>query len=97
MLNKESSFILAKIGITLNVGWSEPFDMYNPSDLETSERDLNFNLGWFAHPIYVNGDYPDVMKSNVAAKSKVQGYAKSRLPEFTLAEKLFINGKNCLN
>lgn len=71
--------------------------MYNPSDLETSERDLNFNLGWFAHPIYVNGDYPDVMKSNVAAKSKVQGYAKSRLPEFTLAEKLFINGKSCLD
>lgn len=66
--------------------------MYDPSDLETSDRDINFNLGWFAHPIYVNGDYPEVMKTNVAAKSRFQGYPKSRLPEFTFSEKLYING-----
>ncbi|XP_052799780.1 lactase/phlorizin hydrolase-like isoform X2 [Mya arenaria] len=81
-----------RVGITLNVGWSEPFDMFNPDDLEASDRDINFNLGWFAHPIYVNGDYPEVMKINVAEKSKIQGYNKSRLPEFTFQEKIFING-----
>ncbi|WAR02821.1 LPH-like protein [Mya arenaria] len=66
--------------------------MFNPDDLEASDRDINFNLGWFAHPIYVNGDYPEVMKINVAEKSKIQGYNKSRLPEFTFQEKIFING-----
>ncbi|XP_060578197.1 lactase/phlorizin hydrolase-like [Ruditapes philippinarum] len=81
-----------KIGITLNVGWSEPFDKYNPDDLDTSNRDINFNLGWFAHAIYVNGDYPEVMKKNVHEKSMKQGFKKSRLPEFTFQEKIFING-----
>lgn len=97
------SFYSGKIGITLNVGWSEPFDKFNPDDLETSDRDINFNLGWFAHAIYVNGDYPDVMKTNVRDKSLKQGYKKSRLPEFTQTEKMYINGENvfhhnfCLN
>jgi lactase-phlorizin hydrolase len=85
-------FFAGKIGITLNVGWSEPFDKYNPDDLDTSNRDINFNLGWFAHAIYVNGDYPEVMKRNVHEKSIKQGYKKSRLPEFTFQEKIFING-----
>ena len=74
------------------MGWSEPYDIYNPEDLEASDRDINFNLGWFAHPIYINGDYPEVMKMNVATKSATQGYPKSRLPEFTFSEQLFING-----
>ncbi|KAL4223206.1 hypothetical protein ACF0H5_016678 [Mactra antiquata] len=82
----------AQVGITLNVGWSEPFDSNNPEDLVASDRDVNFNLGWFAHAIYVNGDYPEVMKKNVAEKSKIQGLAKSRLPEFTRDEKEYING-----
>lgn len=68
--------------------------MFNPDDLDASDRDINFNLGWFAHAIYINGDYPEVMKKNVAEKSKAQGYTKSRLPEFTPQEKLFINGKS---
>ncbi|KAL3857520.1 hypothetical protein ACJMK2_012180 [Sinanodonta woodiana] len=80
------------IGITLNVGWSEPFDMYNPEDLEASDRDLQFNLGWFANPIYVNGDYPDVMKSKIGNKSREQSINTSRLPEVTEEEKILVNG-----
>jgi hypothetical protein len=26
---------------------------------------LRFALGWFANPIFVNGDYPEVMKQKV--------------------------------
>ena len=93
----QRTFISGKIGITLNVGWSEPFDKNNPDDLETSDRDINFNLGWFAHAIYVNGDYPEVMKKNVYDKSMKQGYKESRLPEFTFQEKIFINGNTSNN
>ena len=66
--------------------------MYDPEDLEASERGLQFGGGWFAHPIYVNGDYPEVMKTLIGRKSQVQGYNTSRLPEFSDEEKKFING-----
>lgn len=74
------------------IGWAEPADMYNPEDLEAAERDLAFEIGWFIHPIYINGDYPERMKAAVAAKSAAQGYNASRLPEFTESEKKRING-----
>jgi Glycosyl hydrolase family 1 len=54
---------------------------------------MQFMLGWFAHPIFVNGDYPDEVKERVAAKSSAQGLNHSRLPEFTEEEKLFIRGQ----
>ena len=54
---------------------------------------MHFMLGWFAHPIFVNGDYPNEVKERVAAKSSAQGLGKSRLPEFTKQEKLFIRGQ----
>ena len=50
-------------------------------------------LGWFAHPIYVNGDYPDVMKEYVKNMSDAQSITPSRLPEFSDAEKTEINGE----
>lgn len=54
---------------------------------------MQFKLGWFAHPIFVNGDYPDVMKKLVASKKVSLNATKSRLPEFTTAEKAEINGE----
>ena len=50
-------------------------------------------LGWFAHPIYVNGDYPDVMKEYVKNMSDAQSITPSRLPVFSDAEKTEINGE----
>ena len=39
------------------------------------------------HPIFSkNGDYPQVMIDRVSAMSKLQGYKKSRLPQFTHEE-----------
>ncbi|XP_043255842.1 myrosinase 1-like isoform X2 [Colletes gigas] len=54
-----------------------------PEDAVSAEIAFLFNCGWTLHPIYSEkGDYPEIMKNMVAAKSKQQGYAKSRLPEF---------------
>ena len=81
--------ISGKVGITLNVEWKEPKNSTKP---EAAYRSIQFMLGWFAHPIYVNGNYPQVMIDQVAKKSKAQGLAKSRLPVFTQQEMAYIKG-----
>jgi len=81
-----------QLGITLNSDFQEPYDRSNPVHVDAAERILQFGPGWFGHPIFIDGDYPEVMKTNVAEKSMAQGLSKSRLPEFTEDEKNFIKG-----
>jgi beta-glucosidase/6-phospho-beta-glucosidase/beta-galactosidase len=70
-----------KIGITNNQDWREP-KTDSPEDAAATERSLEFQLGWFAEPIFGgNGDYPPAMR-------KLYG---DRLPEFTVEEKRKIN------
>jgi hypothetical protein len=40
--------------------------------LKAAKRGMEFFLGWFANPIYVNGDYPEVMKTLIAKHSKLE-------------------------
>lgn len=55
---------LGQISITLDCDWKEPYSQ-SEADLEAAERAMQFKLGWYAHPIYVDGDYPEVyMLSN---------------------------------
>ena len=83
--------IAGTIGITLSITWAEPRDHNNPSDVDASERAMQFMGGWFANPI-VYGDYPDVMKQYIGRKSKEQNLPSSRLPVFTEEEKNYIRG-----
>lgn len=83
-------YLLGKCGITLNSDWKQPKNMSSASDRAAAERAMQFFLGWYAHPIYVNGDYPAVMKQQVAIKSLREGLVQSRLPVFTEKEKKFI-------
>ncbi len=83
---------VGRISITLDSGWEEPYTD-SAEDIEAAERANQFKLGWFANPIFVNGDYPQVMKDQVARKSQLEGRNTSRLPEFTEAEKARIVGK----
>lgn len=71
--------------------WFEPYSN-KEEDVEAADRATEFMLGWFAHPIFVNGDYPQVMKERIGVKSEAEGLTESRLPEFTEEEKKRIKG-----
>uniref|UniRef100_A0A8C4TKF1 beta-glucosidase n=1 Tax=Erpetoichthys calabaricus TaxID=27687 RepID=A0A8C4TKF1_ERPCA len=88
------------VSISLNTDWGEPKYPNEPRELVAADRFLQFQLGWFAHPIFKNGDYPEAMKWQVGNKSELQGLPSSRLPVFSEEEKAFIQGTAdvfCLN
>lgn len=48
-------------------------------------------MGWFANPIFGSeGNYPQAMIEKIRQKSELQGFAVSRLPEFTEEEIRYI-------
>jgi len=83
----------AKVGITLNVAWSEP-ENNDPANVAAALRGLEFSVGWFAHAIFGEGDYPAVMIDQIGRKSQIQGLSKSRLPVFTEEEKIQLKGSS---
>uniref|UniRef100_A0A8D0L3Y9 Lactase n=1 Tax=Sphenodon punctatus TaxID=8508 RepID=A0A8D0L3Y9_SPHPU len=88
------------VSLSLNTEWAEPKAPDDPRDVEAADRYLQFMLGWFAHPIFKNGDYPEAMKWKVANRSDLQDLPSSRLPAFTEEEKMYIRGTAdvfCLN
>ena len=58
------------MGITLNVNWFEPLDFTNETHVAASDTLVKFMLGWFANPILVNGDSPEIMKEKVRGKNE---------------------------
>ncbi|XP_072293793.1 lactase/phlorizin hydrolase, partial [Eucyclogobius newberryi] len=80
------------VSVALNADWYEPLDVNVPRELEAADRAMQFRLGWFAHPIFKNGDYPEAMKFHVGNKSDLQRLKESRLPVFTEQEKNSIRG-----
>nr|CAD7593610.1 unnamed protein product [Timema genevievae] len=71
-----------KISIALNSNYMYP-KTDSDDDVYAATVAMQFNLGWYAHPIFsTDGDYPAVMKERVAASSTAQGLTSSRLPEF---------------
>jgi lactase-phlorizin hydrolase len=43
----------------------------SPEDVEAAEREHQFFLGWFGHPILKNGNYPQVMIDKVFSKNEI--------------------------
>lgn len=80
------------MGIALNSDWAEPKNSASVQDVEAAERYLNFMLGWFAHPIFVDGDYPALLRNQIDKKKAECGKEVARLPVFTGAEKERIRG-----
>ena len=67
-------FYAGRVGITLNVDWAVPLDD-SAESLAASVRNLQFYVGWFAHPVFVNGDYPDVMINQVRRRFPMHRHA----------------------
>lgn len=89
-----------RVSIALDSDWAEPLDPNSLADKEATERYMFFRLHWFANPIFIDGDYPAIMKSIISQKSNEEGLTSSRLPEFTEEEKAMIKGTAdfvCLN
>ncbi|XP_033069784.1 cytosolic beta-glucosidase [Trachypithecus francoisi] len=80
------------VSLSLFAVWLEPTDPNSVSDQEAAKRAIKFHLDFFAKPIFIDGDYPEVVKSQIASMSQKQGYSSSRLPEFTEEEKKMIKG-----
>uniref|UniRef100_A0A8C9HYA9 Glucosylceramidase beta 3 (gene/pseudogene) n=1 Tax=Piliocolobus tephrosceles TaxID=591936 RepID=A0A8C9HYA9_9PRIM len=80
------------VSLSLFAVWLEPADPNSVSDQEAAKRAIKFHLDFFAKPIFIDGDYPEVVKSQIASMSQKQGYSSSRLPEFTEEEKKMIKG-----
>ncbi|KAJ8044360.1 Lactase-phlorizin hydrolase [Holothuria leucospilota] len=83
-----------KVGITMNANHFEPSDRSNPDDVTASYTAQQFSLGWFASPVFKTGDYPEIMRKKVDAKSKARGLEKSRLPHFTEEQKTMLLGSS---
>uniref|UniRef100_A0A8C4TIM0 Lactase n=1 Tax=Erpetoichthys calabaricus TaxID=27687 RepID=A0A8C4TIM0_ERPCA len=80
------------ISLSINSDWAEPRNPYKQEDIDAARRFVQFFIGWFADPVFKNGDYNEVMKTMIRERSLAQGFAKSRLPEFTEEEKRRIKG-----
>ncbi|XP_006884590.1 PREDICTED: cytosolic beta-glucosidase-like, partial [Elephantulus edwardii] len=80
------------VSLSLFTAWVEPADPNSVADQETAQRALAFQMDLFAKPIFLDGDYPEVVKSQIASMSKKQGYPSSRLPAFTEEEQSMIKG-----
>ncbi|XP_063417586.1 lactase-like protein [Mytilus trossulus] len=93
-INEFKELQKGNVGITYNFHWQEPTDKSNPEDLEASETGNQFFLGWYANPVFVDGDYPDIMKKKIGIKSRRQHFNSSRLPSFTDYEKKYIKGSS---
>ncbi|CAL9694908.1 unnamed protein product [Knipowitschia caucasica] len=75
------------VSLALNSDWLEPLDIHCAEDVAATERLIAFTLGWFAWPVFVTGDYPEVMRTSIESNSKTHGYTgESRLPFFSKDE-----------
>ncbi|KAF3842875.1 hypothetical protein F7725_001724 [Dissostichus mawsoni] len=82
-----------RVGIALNSDWAEPVDPSRPEDIAAADRYLQFMLGWFAHPIFVDGDYPAAFKTQIEQKRNECPLSEpARLPVFTAEERKRIHG-----
>ncbi|VEN38780.1 unnamed protein product, partial [Callosobruchus maculatus] len=78
------------VGFVIDSDWWEP-SSNKTEDLAAAEMARQFVWGTFINPL-INGDHSSIVKEQIASRSKRQGYKRSRLPEFTEAQKKYLKG-----
>ncbi|XP_018565422.1 myrosinase 1 [Anoplophora glabripennis] len=79
-----------RISLALNAEYGIP-ETDSEEDIAAAKRKMDFELGWFLNPL-VYGDYPRTMIDYIRNYSALQGYPVTRLPIFTLTERVQIKG-----
>ncbi|KAK9886202.1 hypothetical protein WA026_015721 [Henosepilachna vigintioctopunctata] len=79
-----------EISLTVQSFWCEP-ETDSQEDKEASERFLEFNIGWFLHPIY-KGNYPPSVIDKINELNQRSENAESMIPFFTSDEIDIIKG-----
>ena len=69
-----------RISINLNAEWAEPATA-SPADAAAASRYLDFQVGLYAEPVFLTGDYPASVRARVPA-----------LPAFTPAQSAALKG-----
>ncbi|NXH16447.1 KLOTB protein, partial [Bucco capensis] len=85
------SFQHGKVSLSLHSDWAEPANPYLESHSKAANRFLQFEIGWFADPIFKTGDYPATMREYISFKNR-KGLSHSSLPTFTSEEKQLVKG-----
>ncbi|KFP98100.1 Beta-klotho, partial [Leptosomus discolor] len=85
------SFQYGKVSLSLHSDWAEPANPYFESHSKAANRFLQFEIGWFADPIFKTGDYPATMREYIGFKNR-KGLSYSLLPSFTSEEKQLVKG-----
>ena len=55
-------------GITLNIHWKVAENETDQAHLDARETRIQFELGWFGHPIFIDGEYPPIMRQKVGGR-----------------------------
>ncbi|KAL0970320.1 hypothetical protein UPYG_G00240410 [Umbra pygmaea] len=74
------------VSLALNSDWAEPLNPTSSDDIAAVKRYLAFSIDWFTWPVFVTGDYPELMRSCIEVRDKELGYQGSRLPRFSKDE-----------
>ncbi|XP_003205914.1 beta-klotho [Meleagris gallopavo] len=85
------SFQHGRVSLSLHSDWAEPANPYFESHTKAANRFLQFEIGWFADPIFKTGDYPATMREYIHFKNR-KGLSHSSLPSFTSEERKLIKG-----
>ncbi|XP_023080454.2 beta-klotho isoform X1 [Piliocolobus tephrosceles] len=79
------------VSLSLHADWAEPANPYTDSHWRAAERFLQFEIAWFAEPLFKTGDYPAAMREYIASKHR-RGLSSSTLPRLTEAERRLLKG-----
>ncbi|XP_078534447.1 beta-klotho isoform X2 [Lissotriton helveticus] len=80
-----------KVSFSLQSDWAEAANPYFDSHVAAAERFLQFEIAWFADPVFKTGDYPESLKDYIASKN-TKGLSNSVLPQLTDDEKQLVKG-----